>query len=125
MTEREIVADIQARWAAAFTRRDAGALAGLYARQTAFYGSTATLHTDPAGVGRYFTELPASFRDARFAPPHIVPLGSDAFAASGGLVFVKLIDGALTDCDYRITLVLVREDGAWRIATHHASPQPG
>jgi uncharacterized protein (TIGR02246 family) len=124
-TSLDIALALQAAWADAFAQRDADALAALYAPQTAFYGSTATLHTDPNGVRSYFTTLSASFIRARFGVPHIVQLGHDAFVASGDAVFVKIIEGRETDLCYRLTHVLVRQHGGgWQIAAHHASPRP-
>jgi hypothetical protein len=117
---RDDAVALQREWAECFAARDPDRLAALYAEETAFYGSTADFHTTPAGVRSYFAGLPAGFTSAEFAPPHIVRLGADAMAASGEVVF--RFDGK--PIPYRMTHVLVRRDGVWKIATHHASPRP-
>ena len=112
-------------WKAAFEARDLDRLTALYAPRTAFYGSTAAFYDTPAGVRTYFELLPPAYRGADFATPHIVQLGPDAFAATGEVTFHR-DDGAdaMTALPFRITHVLVRDGGAWKIATHHASPRP-
>ena len=116
--------EVQTAWADAFARRDVDALVALYTPQAAFYGSTATLHTDRAGIRRYFETLPDGFSRARYATPHILPLGPDRLVASGGVVFTVETAGESRDLAYRMTHVMVRDDKGWRIAAHHASPSP-
>ena len=119
------VMEVQAAWVAAFERHDADALAALYTAQTAFYGSTAALHTDRAGVRSYFAALPPSFQRASYGRPHLVPLGPDAVSASGLVEFeVETAGQPRQRHPYRMTHILVRTGGAWKIATHHASPVP-
>ena len=118
------VVALQGVWKAAFDSRRFDDLAALYAKDTAFCGSTRTLYETPAGVREYFRALPANVVRADFAGPHIVRLGEDALAATGEVTFYALDDGKLSERPYRMTHVLVREDGQWKIATHHASPRP-
>ena len=126
MTETfsDVAFAIQAKWAAAFARADWPAVAALYAPETAFYGSTATLRTDQAGVLSYFEALPPVFVAARYAAPHILPLGPEMFAASGAVVFVVRVEGQEQERPYRMTQVFRRTPDGWRIALHHASPRP-
>ena len=126
MTEAfsNVAQTMQAAWAAAFARADWNAIAALYAPETAFYGSTPALHTDPAGVLSYFEGLPPGYVAARFAPPHILPLGPGLFAASGSVVFVVTVDGQQQERAYRISHVFRETPDGWRIALHHASPRP-
>jgi uncharacterized protein (TIGR02246 family) len=114
---------VQAEWSDAFEKRDLDRLVALYAPQTAFWGSTNDLHTDPEGVRSYFLELPLTYKRSQYEVPHIVRLGPDAFAASGNVAFIREVDGKNVELPYRMTHVLVRREGAWKIATHHASPQ--
>ena len=120
-----IAEDMQRRWEAAFSVRDIDGLAALYADDVAFWGATPTLHTGGAGIRDYFTALPASYRKAEFATPHIVRLGPDAFAASGLVLFGRDGESGNVDLVFRMTQVFVRQDGGWKIAVHHASPRPG
>jgi uncharacterized protein (TIGR02246 family) len=116
---------VQAEWSDAFEKRDVDRLIGLYAPQTAFWGSTNELHTDPEGVRSYFVDLPSTYKRSHYEVPHVLRLGPDVLAASGYVVFVREVDGKDVQLPYRMTHVLVRRAGAWKIATHHASPQPG
>ena len=115
---------MQAAWADAFARADWNALVALYAPEAAFYGSTPTLHTDPAGILSYFESLPPGFVAAHYGPPHILPLGPELFAASGSVVFVVRVDGHEEERTYRMSQVFKHTLDGWRIALHHASPRP-
>lgn len=115
---------VQRAWKQAFEARDLIRLSALYTDETAFYGSTAEFHTTPAGVRSYFEVLPPSYTRADYAVPHIVRLGADAMAATGEVMFYTEQDGVVTERPFRMTHVLVRAGGRWKIATHHASPRP-
>ena len=115
---------VQRAWKAAFETRDLTRLSALYTDQTAFYGSTAEFYTTPEGVRTYFELLPASFTRSDYAVPHIVRLGPDAMAATGEVTFYTEENGIVTPRPFRMTHVLVRSGGRWKIATHHASPRP-
>lgn len=119
-----IAVAVQREWKDAFETRNLPRLSGLYADETAFYGSTATLYTDPAGVRTYFNVLPPSYVRADYDTPHVVALGTDALAATGEVTFYTSGPDGLTALPYRMTHVLVRSAGRWKIATHHASPMP-
>jgi uncharacterized protein (TIGR02246 family) len=114
---------VQAEWSDAFEKRDIDRLVALYAAQTAFWGSTNDLLTDPDSVRSYFVNLPPTYKQSHYEVPHVVRLGPDAFAASVNVVFTREIDGKVVQLPYRMTQVLVRREGGWKIATHHASPQ--
>jgi ketosteroid isomerase-like protein len=120
----QIAVDVQTEWKRAFEAREFDKLAALYAENTAFYGSTRAFYSTPAGVREYFRVLPPHFVRADYARPHIVRLGDNAMAATGQVLFYTLDDGTLTERPFRMTHVLVRENGTWKIATHHASPRP-
>jgi uncharacterized protein (TIGR02246 family) len=121
----EAAVAVQQAWTRAFEARDLCALSALYAEETAFYGSTAALYTTPAGVRTYFEILPLSYKRSDYAVPYVVWLGEDAMAATGEVTFYREeTDGTMTALPFRMTHVLVRRDGGWKIATHHASPRP-
>lgn len=115
---------VQRDWKEAFEARDLVRLSALYTDETAFYGSTAEFHTTPTGVRTYFEVLPPSYTRADYAVPHIVRLAPDAMAATGEVMFYTEQDGVVTPRPFRMTHVLVRSGGSWKIATHHASPRP-
>ena len=116
--------DVQKAWKAAFEARDLDRLSALYSEETAFYGSTRAFYTTPDGVRTYFEILPANYVRSDYAVPHVVRLGDDAMAATGEVTFYTRDEGVLTERPFRMTHVLVRKDGTWKIATHHASPRP-
>lgn len=115
---------MQRAWKDAFEAREFDKLADLYADKTAFYGSTRAFYTTPQGVREYFRVLPPNFVRSEYEVPHIVRLGDNAMAATGEVMFYTIDDGKLTERPFRMTHVLVRDDGKWKIATHHASPRP-
>ena len=115
---------VQLAWKQAFEARDLERLASQYADHTAFYGSTAEFYTSPEGVRRYFATLSPAFTRVDYATPHVVVLGPQAMAATGEVMFYTEENGVVTQRPYRMTHVLLRVDGAWKIATHHASPRP-
>jgi uncharacterized protein (TIGR02246 family) len=121
----EAAVAVQKAWTRAFEARDLTALSGLYAEDTAFYGSTAAFYSTPAGVRTYFEILPLSYKRSDYKVPHVVRLGEDAMAATGEVTFYREeADGTVTELPFRMTHVLVRQGGDWKIATHHASPRP-
>lgn len=122
--DTEAAVDVQRAWAEAFAVRDLDRLISLYADQTAFYGSTAAFYTTREGVRTYFELLPERFTAAEYQIPHIVRLSDDAVAATGEVTFYSTEGGKTAAIPYRMTHVLVRRDGMWKIATHHASPRP-
>jgi uncharacterized protein (TIGR02246 family) len=122
--DAEIVLNLHRAWKAAFEARALDALAELYADETQFYGSTRAFYATPAGVRDYFAALPAPIVGADFAAPYVLRLGDDALVASGEVSFWIERDGQRVEAPFRITHVLARRDGRWKIAAHHASPQP-
>src|ERR1700743_1228743 len=54
-----VVAEVQAKWAAAFARRDADALGQLYSRHGFLYGSNPRLYRGQDGAQAYFSGLPS------------------------------------------------------------------
>ncbi|WP_158803744.1 MULTISPECIES: nuclear transport factor 2 family protein [unclassified Acidisoma] len=116
--------EVQKEWKAAFEARDLQRLGDLYAEKTAFYGSTAAFYDTPDGVRTYFTLLPPSYKRCEYAVPNIVRLGPEAMGATGEVMFYREDDGKEVELPFRMTHVLVREKGRWKIATHHASPRP-
>ena len=69
----DIVSTIMGRWATAFSKLDASALASLYSRNAFFFGSNPTFYRGNDGVQAYFDALPrwsspsVQFTDVRTA----------------------------------------------------------
>ena len=114
----EIANGITAQWAAAFATLDAEVLSSLYSRHALFFGSNPTLYRGRDGVKAYFSELPRwTAQSVEFTDVVTEAVGSDVVSMAGTANFVFDQD-ALT---VKITWVIVREDGDWKIASHHVS----
>jgi uncharacterized protein (TIGR02246 family) len=119
-TTDDIVSAIMQKWAAAFIRLDAAALASLYSRNAFFFGSKPTFYRGNDGVQAYFEDLPrwrspsVQFNDVRTAQ-----VTNDVINVAGTAAFV-VAQGA-EPLVVKITWVIVREDGDWKIASHHVS----
>ena len=113
-----IAAGIIAKWSAAFARLDADALSSLYSTHALFYGSNPTLYRGRDGVKSYFAGLPRwKSSSVRFTDVTTSAVGNDLVNMAGSANFT--FDGqALT---VKITWVIVREDGDWKIVSHHVS----
>jgi uncharacterized protein (TIGR02246 family) len=116
----DIVSGIMAKWAENFSRFDADAQASLYSNNALFFGSNPTLYRGRDGVASYFKGLPTwRSRSAQFSDVVAVPTGPDLINVAGIATFVA-DDGAI-NLSVKITWVIVREDGDWKIVSHHVS----
>ncbi|KRR23318.1 ketosteroid isomerase [Bradyrhizobium lablabi] len=116
----DIVSGIMGRWAVAFSKLDAQALASLYARNAFFFGSNPNLYRGNDGIAAYFDGLPrwqspsvqfTDVRTAQAAPDLINVAGTASFFVEEGAEPLTV----------KITWVIVREDGDWKIVSHHVS----
>lgn len=118
----DIAAAIISKWRAGFSRLDADALAALYSRHAFFYGSNPTLYRGRDGVKAYFDGLP------RWNAPRVQFSNVAAERVNRDLVNMAAIasfflDGEAPSLAVKITWVIAREDGDWKIACHHVSSQ--
>ena len=115
-----IVAGIMAKWAAAFSRIDAAALASLYSKNAFFFGSNPNFYQGNDGVQAYFEGLPrwqspsVQFTDIRTAHAAV-----DVINVAGTATF-SVEEGA-EPLVVKITWVIIREAGEWKIVSHHVS----
>ncbi|WP_407119161.1 YybH family protein [Bradyrhizobium sp. LMG 9283] len=115
-----IVLAIIAKWCAGFAKLDATALSLLYARNAFFFGSNPKLYRGRDGVADYFNGLPrwrqpsVGFSDV--AAAQVVPdvINMAAIASFD-------LDEEAAPLSVKLTWVIVREDGDWKIASHHVS----
>ncbi len=115
-----VVSTVIAKWCAGFAALDATALSSLYAKDAFFFGSNPKLYRGRDGVADYVNGLPrwrsptATFSDVVSAQvaPDVVNMGA--------LVTFDLA-GQRPELVVKMSWVLVREDGDWKIANHHAS----
>ena len=116
----DTVAAIMKKWAAAFSKLDAAALASLYSKNAFFFGSNPTLHRGNEGVASYFNALPrwgsptVQFTDVRTAQ-----VNPDLINFAGTASFY--IDQGAPPLSVKISWVIAREDGDWKIVGHHVS----
>jgi ketosteroid isomerase-like protein len=116
----DIVSTIMGRWATAFSKLDACALASLYSRNAFFFGSNPTFYRGNDGVQAYFEGLPrwssptVQFTDGRAA--HAAP---DVINVAGTASFT--VEEDAEPLVVKITWVIIREDGEWKIVSHHVS----
>ena len=114
----DIAANIIAKWSAAFARLDADALSWLYSKHALFYGSNPTLYRGRDGVKSYFKGLPRwDWQSVRFTDVSTDAAGPDVVNMAGTANFV-LEGSPLT---VKITWVIIREGGEWKIVSHHVS----
>jgi ketosteroid isomerase-like protein len=114
----DIAAGIIAKWSAAFARLDAAVLSSLYSKHALFYGSNPTLYRGRDGVKSYFTGLPHwNSRSVHFTDVATEAAGADLVNMAGTANFS--VDGA--GLTVKITWVITREDGDWKIVSHHVS----
>ena len=115
-----IVSEIMRKWATAFTKLDAKALASLYSRNAFFFGSNPKLYRGTDGVQAYFDGLPRwSSPTVQFTDVNTAQAAPDVINVAGTATF--LVEAAAEPLTVKITWVMVREDGEWKIVSHHVS----
>jgi ketosteroid isomerase-like protein len=118
----DIVSGIIANWSAAFGKLDADVLASLYSKNAFFFGSKPALFRGHEGVAAYFNGLPRwSSPTVQFTDLAAAPVNSDLINFAGTASFF-LTEGA-PPLSVKITWVIAREDGDWKIVSHHVSSQ--
>lgn len=119
-TADETVSAIIRKWSAGFSKLDAAALASLYSKSAFFFGSNPTLYRGQDGVKAYFNGLPRwSSPAVQFTEVRTAQVSRDLINFAGTANF-DLGDGA-PPLQVKISWVIAREDGEWRIASHHVS----
>jgi uncharacterized protein (TIGR02246 family) len=116
----EIVSGIIKKWAAAFSKLDAKALASLYSKNAFFFGSNPNLYRGNDGVQAYFEGLPRwQSPSVQFIDVKTVQAAYDLINVAGTANFV--VEENAEPLVVKITWVIVREDGDWKIVSHHVS----
>lgn len=116
----EIVSGIIKKWSAGFTGMDAAMLASLYSRNAFFFGSNPSLYRGQDGVAAYFNGLPKwRSRSVEFTDVRAAQAGPDLVNMAAIASFV--VDEGATTLSVKMTWVIVREEGDWKIVNHHAS----
>ena len=119
-TAEDVVSAIMAKWAAAFSKLDAQALASLYSRNAFFFGSNPSFYRGSDGVKAYFEGLPRwQSPSVEFSDVRTAQVTNDVINVAGTASFV--VEQDAEPLVVKITWVIVREDGDWKIASHHVS----
>jgi len=116
---KDTVAAIIAKWSAAFNKLDAKTLAQLYSKHALFFGSKASLYRGNDGVASYFNGLPRwRAPTVQFTDAVAELVNHDLINFAGTANFTVDPDPPLS---VKITWVIAREDGGWKIVSHHVS----
>jgi uncharacterized protein (TIGR02246 family) len=116
----ETVSGIIEKWSAAFRKLDAEVLASLYSKNAFFFGSKSSLYRGNDGVAAYFNGLPRwRSPTVQFTDVTTAQVNSDLinFAATASFV----VGDDAPPLSVKITWVIAREDGGWKIVSHHVS----
>jgi uncharacterized protein (TIGR02246 family) len=115
-----IVSAIIAKWCAGFAALDAAALSSLYAKNAFFFGSNPRLYRGRAGAADYFKGLPRWRKpSAAFSEVQAAQARPDLINMAATIAFG--FAGERPDLLVKMSWVIIREDGAWKIVNHHAS----
>jgi len=116
----EAVSRIIEKWSAGFNRLDAEALSSLYSSSAFFFGSKSQLYRGNAGVAAYFNALPRwSSPTVQFADRATAQVNPDLINFAATATFV--VDEETAPLSVKITWVIARADGDWKIVSHHVS----
>ena len=119
-TTDDIVSGVMGKWAAAFSKLDAKALASLYSRNAFFFGSNPNLYRGHDGVTAYFAGLPRwPSPSVQFTEVKTAQATPDVINVAGTASFV--VEADAEPLVVKISWVIVREDGDWKIVSHHVS----
>ncbi|MBH5387365.1 YybH family protein [Bradyrhizobium diversitatis] len=117
-----IVSAVIAKWCAGFAKLDAVALSSLYAKNAFFFGSNPKLYRGRGGVADYFDGLPRWRKpSAAFSDVQAAQAGPDLINMAATIAFD--LAGERPALVVKMSWVLIREDGEWKIVNHHASSQ--
>ncbi|MGY8633976.1 nuclear transport factor 2 family protein [Bradyrhizobium sp. 14AA] len=116
----DIVSAIIAKWCAGFAMLDAAALSSLYAKNAFFFGSNPRLYRGRDGVAEYVNGLPRWRKpSAAFSEVQVAQAGPDLINMGATISFD--LAGERPDLVVKMSWVIIREDGDWKIVNHHAS----
>jgi hypothetical protein len=93
----------------------------LYHEDAMLFGAGDELRDRRQAIRAYFGKRGPDVRVKSYPMPLVRQLNADVKITAGHVDFT---DGDKPD-PYRMTWVLVRRDGNWRIAQHHGSPRRG
>lgn len=121
MTETSTIESLLGQWVDAFNAHDLDRHMELYTEDATLFGSVDQLQVGREAIREYFGKRGPGVRVKAYPMPQVREVGPDVTVTAG---HVEFADGD-EPMPYRVTWVLVRRDGNWRIAQHHGSPRRG
>jgi uncharacterized protein (TIGR02246 family) len=121
MSKTPTVEILLEKWIEAFNSRDLDRHMALYLEDATLFGSVDELQVGRDRIRAYFERRPPAVKVLAYPMPRLAELGPDVAVTAGDVEFA---DGE-EPMPYRMTWVLVRREGNWRIAQHHGSPRRG
>lgn len=106
-----------AQWIDAFNAHDLDRHAALYTEDALLFGSVDELQIGRNAIHGYFGGRGPFVRVKSYLPPVVRMVSQDVAATASHVDFA---DGD-QPMPYRVTWVVVRRDGNWKIAQHHGS----
>lgn len=107
------------RWIAAFNSHDLDAHVALYREDAILFGSIPALVQGREAIRAYFGARPPGTRVDRYGAMEVRRIGPDVAATAAHVDFAM----GETLMPYRVTWMLERDGGSWRIVQHHGSPR--
>jgi len=121
MTDTPTVESLHAQWVEAFNSHDLDRHMELYTEDAMLFGSVDELQDGRNAIRDYFGKRPTGIRVKSYPMPQVRQVAADVAITAGHVDFVNADELS----PYRMTWVLVRRAGSWRIAQHHGSPCRG
>ncbi len=121
MTATPSIESLHAAWIAAFDSHDLDRHMALYTEDATLFGSVDTLQVGRDAIRLYFDGRGPAMRVKSYPLPDVREIAPDVAVTAGHVDFA---DGDAPS-PYRMTWVLVRRDGNWKITQHHGSPRTG
>jgi uncharacterized protein (TIGR02246 family) len=119
MADTPTLEALLAQWISAFNRHDLDAHVDLYSEEATLFGSVDELQVGRKAIRNYFGALGPNTRVNSYPMPRTAMLGPDLAIIAGHVDFA---DGDVP-VPYRMTWVVVKREGNWRIIQHHGSPR--
>jgi uncharacterized protein (TIGR02246 family) len=121
MSETPTVETLLEKWIEAFKSRALDSHMALYLEDATLFGSVDELQVGRDRIRAYFAKRPPGVKVLAYPMPRLAELGPDVAVSAGHVEFANEDE----PMPYRMTWVLVRRGGNWRIAQHHGSPRRG
>ncbi len=121
MTDTPTVEALLTAWIDAFNAHDLDRHMALYTEDAVLFGAVDELQVGRVAIRAYFAGRGPEVRVSAYPMPLVREIAQDVVATAGHVDFA---DGT-EPMPYRMTWVLSRESGNWRIRQHHGSPRRG